>query len=203
MQPQQPDFQRALCLCWELETFSWFPGDSVLIPGSTADSQGLTVSSVLVLASCPATSCFHLPAAVLAQIMLCAGYQSCACGGEMCRAECSALSHFVLGMGLLYPGLLATPAIQHSKKCWEQFSNVQILYPLLSTPCPLSSCIFCHYFFFAISTYRQQLSCISVLLSQQWCILYDRWMQSRGISWMHKLTVMCLSGPWQGVDMNS
>lgn len=45
--------------------------------------------------------------------------------------------------------------------------------------------------------------CISVLFGQQWCILYGSCMQSSCIGWIYKLTVVCVSGPWQGADMNS
>lgn len=77
----------------------------------------------------------------------------CLCGGNG-REGCSALPHFMSGLCLLCPALLARPGTQHNKKCWEQFSN-----PLLSTPCPLSSyASFYRYLFSTTSTYKQQLS---------------------------------------------
>lgn len=41
-------FQRVLCLCRGLETFTCCTGDVIFIPGSRADTQGFEASSILI-----------------------------------------------------------------------------------------------------------------------------------------------------------
>lgn len=134
LQPQQPALPRALCLCWGLETFLWSAGGSMLIPGSTADSQGLEANSIQFLLvpqageGCAApllAHVFHLPAAVLAQLVLSAGYQSCACCREVIGRDAQ---HFPIScQDCVCPALPCLqhplPTTEHSKKCWQSFSD--------------------------------------------------------------------------------
>lgn len=149
----------------------------------------------------PASSCFPDPCCGTGTACaLCWISKLCLCRGGG-REGCSGLPRFMSGPCLLCPTLLATPATQHSKKCWEQFSNS-----------PSSALLLAHsphvHLSIVISSPQSLLThsnfhCFSVLLSQQWCILYGSWMQSSCIGWIRKLTVVCTSGLWQGADMNS
>ena len=71
----------------------------------------------------PASSCFPPPCCGTGMACaLCWILKLCLWGGGG-REGCSAFPPFMSGLCLLCPSLLATPATQHSKKCWEQFSN--------------------------------------------------------------------------------
>lgn len=68
---------------------------------------------------------FHLPAAVLAQLVLSAGYQSCACCGEVIGRDAQPFP--ISCQDCVCPALPflqhPLPTTEHSKKCWQSFSN--------------------------------------------------------------------------------